>query len=239
VAAVRFSKKLFILILIMVFSFFSAPVLQGEALYSQHDFSRPSFSLFAPAQNQKIQQLLIFYPGGRVDAEAYYWLGKELAPRGYLTAVVDMPLKLAVLAPNRARTVERTLQEEGWDWQGSPLIGGHSLGGAMAARFAANNPVGGLFLWAAYPPSWTDLTTADFPVLVIMAEKDGLATREEVLGGITQLPPSTRSHEITGGIHAFFGRYGPQRGDGQPLISREEQELEIREVMLDFLQENF
>ncbi len=233
----RFNKKLLILILILFFSF--SPVLQGETPYSQHNFSRPSFSLFAPAQNHEIKQLLIFYPGGRVDAEAYYWLGKELAPRGYLIAVVDMPFKLAVLAPNRARTVEETLQDEGWEWQGAPLIGGHSLGGAMAARFAANNPVGGLFLWAAYPPSWTDLTTADFPVLVIMAENDGLATREEVLEGITQLPPSTRSHEISGGIHAFFGRYGPQPGDGEPLISREEQEQEIREVMLDFLQDNF
>ena len=50
-----------------------------------------------------------------------------------------MPVDLAVFAPERAPEIQR--------W----AIGGHSLGGAMAARYVHRNPesVGGLVVWAA------------------------------------------------------------------------------------------
>ncbi len=223
-------------LMILLFVFFALPILAGEN-FSQKTFSRPSFTLFSPQDTDRSPGLIIFYPGGRVEHQAYFWIGKALAERGYLVAVVDFPLDLAVLAPNRARRVQEILLQDGWNWEGEPIIGGHSLGGAMAARFADNNTVGGLFLWAAYPPSWTNLTEADFPVLVLMAENDGLATIEDVKKGITQLPDHTKSYLIKGGIHSYFGRYGPQRGDGEAEITREEQEGEIFQLMLGFLEE--
>ncbi len=36
-------------------------------------------------------------------------------------------------------------------------------------------------------------------------------------------PAGAREHVIEGGNHAQFGSYGPQQGDGEPLVSAEEQ----------------
>ncbi len=231
-------KSLSVILIVFFVLFFSFSALAQEN-FARETFSRPPFTLIFQQETEHFRGLLIFYPGGRVNPEAYFWFGEKIAQHDFLVAVVDFPFNLGVLAPNRARAVHRFLLNEGWSWEGQPIIGGHSLGGAMAARFADNNPVGGLFLWAAYPPSWTDLTDAEFPVLVLMAENDGLATTKDVEKGVTQLPPQTRVHLIQGGIHSFFGRYGLQRGDGEPEITREEQETQIFEVMLEFLKDNF
>lgn len=231
-------KNLSVILIVFFVLFFSFSALAQENL-ARETFSRPPFTLIFQQETEHFRSLLIFYPGGRVNPEAYFWFGEKMAERDYLVAVVDFPFNLGVLAPNRARAVHRFLLEEGWSWEGDPIIGGHSLGGAMSARFADNNPVGGLFLWAAYPPSWIDLTNVEFPVLVLMAENDGLATTQDVEKGIAQLPVQTRVYLIQGGIHSFFGRYGLQRGDGEPEITREEQETQIFEVMIGFLNEEF
>ena len=68
-----------------------------------------------------------------------------------------MPLNLAVLNPGAAQDVIDAYPAiESW------VIGGHSLGGAMAAAFADDHPgiVDGLVLLAAFPASWNDLCRA-------------------------------------------------------------------------------
>lgn len=67
-----------------------------------------------------------------------------------------MPANLAVLGANRARAVQEAFAEvESW------AVGGHSLGGAMAARYARRSPdaVRGRLLWASYPADGDDLST--------------------------------------------------------------------------------
>jgi len=61
-------------------------------------------------------------------------------------------------------------------------IGGHSLGGSMAARFARLHPeeIKGLVLWASYPAETDDLSGSTLPVLSISASRDGLATRQRL-----------------------------------------------------------
>jgi acetyl esterase/lipase len=78
---------------------------------------------------------LIFYPGGRVDPRAYAPTARALAEEGYLVVIVPMPLNLAFFAPGRAAEVMAAFPGvENW------AVGGHSLGGAMAANFAHDNP---------------------------------------------------------------------------------------------------
>jgi len=72
----------------------------------------------------------IFYPGGRVDFRSYAPLLKPLAEKGYLVVLVRMPLSLAVFSPGKAEDVISAFPEIN-NW----AIGGHSLGGAMAANF--------------------------------------------------------------------------------------------------------
>ena len=77
----------------------------------------------------------------------------DLAEDGILCVLVKMPCNLAVLDMNAADSIPERFSEV-TDW----YIGGHSLGGAMAASYAAKHTdeLDGLVLLAAY--STADLT---------------------------------------------------------------------------------
>jgi predicted esterase len=186
---------------------------------------------FTPA-NRTPNTGLIFYPGGRVDYRAYSPLMREIANGGYSVFLVKMPLNLAVFGVNRADALIETYPDI-TNW----YIGGHSLGGAMAASYVYNNPVGmqGLVLWAAYPAESNDLSGSGFPVLSIIANRDGLATLENYKAAAPYLPANTMWVEIDGGNHAQFGSYGPQNGDLEATISAEEQQRQIVNATLMFI----
>jgi pimeloyl-ACP methyl ester carboxylesterase len=175
---------------------------------------------------------LILYPGGRVDYRSYAPAARAIAAQGYLVVVPRMPLNLAVFSPNAARAVIQAYPEI-LTW----VVGGHSLGGAMIANFAANDPTGidGLIFWAAYPADSDDLSISDIQVASIYATQDGLSSVEEVLASQPRLPPETQWLSIEGGNHAQFGWYGEQPGDNAASISREEQQKQIIDASLDLL----
>jgi hypothetical protein len=52
------------------------------------------------------------------------------------------------------------------------------------------------------------------------------------------LPPSTTFHEITGGNHSYFGKYGIQEGDSEGSISREAQVKETVEQIQKLYDDN-
>jgi hypothetical protein len=176
---------------------------------------------------------LILYPGGRVHPKAYAPLARSIASQGYLTVIVPMPLNLAVFAPGRASEVIEFFPEiKTW------AIGGHSLGGAMAANFANNQPedVDGLLLLASYPASSDDLSSAPLKVTSIYATLDGFASLEEIDASRTYLPESTLWVEIEGGNHSQFGWYGFQNGDNKATISRQAQQELVVSSTMDLLQ---
>ena len=177
---------------------------------------------------------VIFYPGGRVDPRAYAPAALAIAKEGYPVIIVPMPLNLAVFGADRADEVMAAFPEiENW------VLAGHSLGGAMAGRYALENParLSGLAFWAAYPADTDDLSGFDFEVLSIYGTRDGLASVEEVDASRPLLPSSTRWVALEGGNHAQFGWYGPQPGDLEATISRAEQQDLIIEAMLALLTE--
>ena len=53
--------------------------------------------------------------------------------------------------------------------------------------------------------------------------------------GWALLPPDTRHVVVTGAVHAFFGRYGPQAGDGTPTVPRVAAETQISQAVEEFL----
>jgi pimeloyl-ACP methyl ester carboxylesterase len=174
---------------------------------------------------------LVIYPGGRVDPRSYAPLARTIAEAGYLVVIPPMPLDLAVLAPDRASDVMAAYPEiEQW------VLGGHSLGGAMAAKYAHDNPslVSGLVLWAAYPADSDSLKGLAIPVLSIYGTEDmGL---DGIEAGRDLLPDETQWVVMEGGNHAQFGWYGDQRGDGEATISRIEQQERIADETLAFLE---
>ncbi len=178
---------------------------------------------FEPTQKDP-QAGLILYPGGRVDPRAYAPLARAIAEQGYTVVIVPMPLNLAVFGAGRAASVIEALPRI-TTW----VVGGHSLGGAMAAHFTNENPglVRGLALWAAYPAESNNLSRADLQVVSIFGTRDGLATRDKIDASRTLLPADTDWVPIEGGDHAQFGWYGAQSGDLPASITREAQQSQI------------
>ena len=167
---------------------------------------------------------LIFYPGGKVDEAAYYPLLKQLSDEGIICVLIKMPFHLAVFGMNRADTV---LQESMFDDVNDWYIGGHSLGGAMASSYLESHAdeFEGLILLGAYP-----VNDIDVPTIAIYGSEDGVLNRDKLKGMENQIV-------IEGGNHAYFGDYGEQDGDGIATITREEQQKQCVEKIIEFIEQ--
>ena len=174
----------------------------------------------------------IFYPGGKVEHTAYAPLMRGLADRGVLCVLVEMPLNLAVLDMNAADGIpEMYPQIDSW------YVGGHSLGGSMAASYAAKkaSAYDGLVMLAAY--STADLSSAGLKVISIYGSRDGVLNMEKYVENKANLPTAFEEHIIDGGCHAGFGSYGPQDGDGVPTLAGDAQIEETVLLLTDFFAE--
>lgn len=160
----------------------------------------------------------IFYPGGKVEHRSYIPLMQELCERGVLCIIPEMPFNLAVFDINAADSIMTEYPEiESW------YIGGHSLGGSMAASYlgAHSDEFDGLILLGSY--STEDLSDSDLDVLSVFGSEDRVMNKESYDENKANLPSDFTEIIIDGGCHAYFGMYGPQDGDGIPSISNEEQ----------------
>lgn len=178
---------------------------------------------------------VLFQPGALVDARAYAAVLRPLAENGHIVVIPKQPFGIAFLSTgafSSARTEHPAVDR----W----VLGGHSLGGVVAAIDAQSfskkpgDPVAGVLFFASYPAS--DMSTLPTPVLSIFASNDGLATPEKVNASKARLPKDTSFKVIEGGVHANFGDYGPQPGDGEPTISRDEARTQISSVSLAFVE---
>ena len=187
--------------------------------------------VFIPEENPENTGFII-YPGGHVDFRAYAPIAFQLAEKGILVVIVPMPLNLAVMDPEAAEAVIA-----GYPSIDKWAIGGHSLGGAMAANYTYKYPdeISGLVLWGAYPAESNDLSNFGIPVISISGSLDGLATPEKITSSRNLLPPDTEFLEINGGNHSQMGWYGDQRGDLEAGITREEQQEELLAATWAFL----
>jgi len=212
-----------------------APMLEAyEALESDAKVivTTKNWIVFQPVFSNKNVGFVI-YPSGRVDFRSYAPIAHRIAAKGYLVVIARMPLNLAVFGVNIASDVLKSYSQiSSW------VIGGHSLGGTMAAQFVHENPseVKGLVLWAAYPASGTDLSKNSLIVTTIHGTNDGLVSSSQIEDSLKLLPVSTSRIEITGGNHAQFGWYGDQGGDNPATISREEQQSQIFNATLQLLE---
>ena len=171
----------------------------------------------------------VLYPGARVDPRAYAVLAHDIARAGVRVIALKCPFDLALLCEEAADSYDSP--DLAWS------VGGHSLGGVAAAGFVAGIPDSsardgsaalplGLVLWASYPND--DLSgRSDVTATSIYGSNDGLTTPADVDGRRHLLPPDTTYVRVDGGIHAFFGDYGPQPGDGEPGTTRDDAQATI------------
>lgn len=164
---------------------------------------------------------ILFYPGAKVEAEAYLPLLDQIRQATGATCIlVHMPFHMAIFDADAAEAVMESFPEiHHW------YMAGHSMGGAMASKFASEHPdqVEGLFLLGAY-------LYGDYP-------------EEKTLTIYGSLNQSVEDHidytqnivKIQGGNHAQFGNYGPQKGDPPASISAEEQQAQAVAAIEAFL----
>ncbi len=195
---------------------------EGNVLYFAGDEEKP---------------LVIFYPGALVDAESYSVWAAGLAEKGYPVAIVKMPFNMAVLAGNRAEAVLKEIPHDSY------VIGGHSLGGVMASRFAANqlaendNELKGVFFFASYPDEKGSLADQSIAVLSLSGSQDQVVNQENWQAARSLLPETTTFQTIEGGNHAGFGTYGLQKGEAAADLSNEAQQKAIVVQMAAWLSE--
>ncbi|RSK25971.1 alpha/beta hydrolase [Bacillus sp. HMF5848] len=170
----------------------------------------------------------IFYQGGKVEKEAYAYLGSALAEKGYFVVIPQLPFDLAILGSNKAEELINTYTDvKNW------YIGGHSLGGVAASSFAMKNPrdIEGIVFLASYPIS--DMSDSDLRTLSIFGEIDAVAPLDDMLSKNNLLPVENNVvHIIEAGNHSNFGMYGLQKGDNPTDLSAREQ-LDVVTTLID------
>lgn len=172
---------------------------------------------FTP-KGKEVTKGFILYPGAKVEAKAYAPLCKKIAESGYEVVILDMPLNFSLLGQNKAEEVIKE-HENIKSW----VVGGHSLGGIVAAKFAEhNNNVDGVVFLASYPLN-DNIKQLGKKIVSIWGSKDGVVNFARLIKSKDKLPQDTTYVEIEGANHSQFGDYGKQKGDYDALISKEKQ----------------
>ncbi len=226
-------KKIFktLIALLIVFS-----LLFGACVLYVNDFYRADLgAISAFSNNEKINREdlddgtiilkpekakagFIFYPGGKVEYTAYIPLMASLAKKDIMCVLLKMPFNLAVLDIDGADGIKEMFPEiQNW------YLGGHSLGGSMAASYLSENvnEYEGLVLLGSY--STADLSKESIEVLSVFGSEDKVMNKEKYEDYKSNMPEEFTEVVIDGGCHAYFGMYGEQEGDGTPTITNEEQ----------------
>src|SRR5690349_8138517 len=165
---------------------------------------------------------LIVYPGAKVPAPAYGPLAQAIAGQGFLVVVEEMPLNLAILGVGRADDAIGAHPEiRLW------AIGGHSLGGSMAAQYASEHltRLQGLVFWASY--GIADLSASQLHVLSTWGSLDAGADKMGGPDARAKVPSDAVFVEIPGGNHEQMGSYTGQPNDPLATISREDQQRSV------------
>ena len=151
----------------------------------------------------------IFYPGGKVEISAYEPLMQACAAQDILCVLVSMPFHLAVFDKNAADGIqEQYPQIDSW------YIGGHSLGGAMAASYVSKHAdsFDGLILLGAY--STADISETALRVLSVYGSEDGVLNRSKYEKNKSNLPENFKKSRLQADVTLILACMGHKRKTG-------------------------
>jgi hypothetical protein len=244
----RILKWPFVLLLLLLASCTYLPELEENTSYENIRSETGDYILLSDA-TMDYDRIFLFIPGGLVDPHVYLCWMDELVQQtpGMAIVSVKFPTNLAILNRGKIRRVMKEFEEvQNW------VIGGHSLGGVVAAKEIEEQPelFDGLIFLGSWTTSFADLGSWDGFALSIYGSNDGLSSPEEILENDLYLPegiaissspeirgtgPLTFYYEIQGANHSGFGCYGLQEGDDEAEISPELQQEEMNQLMSYFL----
>ena len=174
------------------------------------------------------ENAIIFYPGGKVEAESYIPLLYQLSLNGFDCFLLEVPFNLAILNINKADNIINNYEYNNW------YVGGHSLGGAVSTMYANNNfeKIKGIILLAAYP---TSNIPENLKVLSIYGSKDGVLNIKKYNESKKYWNSNVKEVIIEGANHAQYGNYGHQKGDNESTITLEEQQNKTVDEIVKFI----
>ena len=200
-----------------------------EVLQESSDvrFTEINGAYFADGPGEK--NAMIFYPGAKVDPEAYLPLIKKIADDGIDCFIIRPPFRFALFAPDAAESIMKGYKYDKW------LLSGHSMGGIVASSYAAGHSgdVDGVVLLASYP---TEKLDESINVLSVYGSEDKVFDISAYERAKAFLPENYKELVIDGGNHSGFGNYGAQSGDGEARISAEEQQLQTAFEIKEFVE---
>lgn len=167
---------------------------------------------------------IIFYPGAKVEYTSYLPLMTKIAEDNVDCFIVEMPFNLALLGVDSADEIIDSYNYTHY------YMSGHSLGGAMASQYVnKTNETDGLILLESYPSE-----TINKPVLSIYGSEDNVLNMEKY-DEAKPLMKNLTEIIIKGANHAQVGNYGVQDGDGVAKITPQEQQSEIANEIIKFI----
>jgi hypothetical protein len=176
-----------------------------------------TYSYFKITPNtNNIDTAIIYYPGARVQPEAYLYKLSHISQQTGWQIYITKPLfNFAIFGINDAdKIINQESKIQNW------YLAGHSLGGAMACQYIANtnqNNIKGIILFGSYCSS--DISKRSYQVLSISGANDGLSTPDKIKLNQKNLPLLSSVKYIDGMNHAQNGNYGKQDGDQEATIS--------------------
>ncbi|GAB3035677.1 alpha/beta fold hydrolase [Bowmanella dokdonensis] len=187
-------------------------------------------------QGAEQEASVLFICGSGIAASAYVPMLRPLAEQGFSVYILNLPWRFAPLGSHKEQALDQAQRLLNQD-QGKWLVAGHSLGGALAARLAAQVPdkVDSLALIATTHPKRQDLSDLPMPVIKVYGSEDGIAPVQKIQANRHLLPAAARFEAIEGANHSQFGHYGHQLFDGEAGISRQQQQARTRAILLQAL----
>lgn len=169
----------------------------------------------------------IFYPGAKVESSAYSYLS-EVNANVY---IAKFPFEMAIFDYDIAdQIIEDNPQINTW------YIGGHSLGGVFANRYAvrAETPITGIVYLGSYPANGDQ---SDIPGIAFFGDQDLIVGNYKQKTNL--FTNSQKIKVLKDANHSGFGNYGQQKGDSELTTAqiKAEQRAIITNINL-FIQEN-
>ncbi|MBR3355332.1 MAG: alpha/beta hydrolase fold domain-containing protein, partial [Oscillospiraceae bacterium] len=170
----------------------------------------------------------VFYPGEKIAVECYAPLMQQIAEKGIDVFMMDMPFNMSFLNSNAA---DRVIDKENY---ASWYVGGHSLGGVTASRYADRNAdkVDGVILLASSP---TKEISDDLRLLSVCASLDGILSEDEYQKNKENWPAQSAEYVIKGGNHTNFANCSMIRGDNEATALYTTQQRQCSEAVVGFV----
>ena len=200
-----------------------------ESIYSSKDVNVSMIEEGYYFDGPYDDKAIIFYPGAKVECEAYACLMKKIAETNADVFLLRMPFNIAFFGSKKADKILDKYEYKEW------FLAGHSLGGVVACNYASNNPnnIKAVINLGSYP---SNKMPDNLMYYSFYGTEDKIVNQDYYDKSKDNWPKSNKEYLIEGGNHSGFANYGEQKGDGTRTITKEKQQEYVIENLKEILE---